>query len=379
MAYHAFTPQNYDSNKTYPLIIHFSTYELTNYSQYYKNYLTEDVISVDISQRGFTMGSYVGEAAILETLDDILNKFSIDKSRIYLLGHSNGLSELTIDASSKTIDTYITALQELGFDIIRNRSTQYQYFFASRNFSMFELKLIIDAVQAAHFIPKSQTEELVRRIAELANKNQSEDLRRNLFVSKLKDNDKNTLTMADWLNTAINQNKKVSFQYYEYDREGKKVLKYEGYRYKFSPYALVWNMDSYFVIGCYERKEKPTIIKFRIDKICSIQIEDEDRIPCPTDFNLSEYIEPMFLMHGAQKQDVTMRCAYSVIDKVIDRFGEDIKITPVSDDEFEITEAVAVGSTFYSWKLNYGGRIKIVAPDEVKQGFNDLIHKFDLK
>ena len=24
--------------------------------------------------------------------------------------------------------------------------------------------------------------------------------------------------------------------------------------YIFSPYALVWNMDSYFVIGCYERK-----------------------------------------------------------------------------------------------------------------------------
>ena len=302
---------------------------------------------------------------------------SDEEHTVTLVQIQNYLSELTIDAIPKTIDTDITALQELGFDIIRNRSTQYQYFFASRNFSTFELKLIIDAVQAAHFIPKSQTEELVRRIAELANKNQSEDLRRNLYVSKLKDNDKNTLTMADWLNTAINQNKKVSFQYYEYDREGQKVLKYDGYRYKFSPYALVWNMDSYFVIGCYERKEKQTIIKFRIDKICSIQIEDEDRIPCPADFNLSEYIEPMFLMHGAQKQDVTMHCAYSVIDKVIDRFGEGITITAVSDDEFEITEAVAVGSTFYSWIFNYGGRIKIVAPEEVKQGFYDLIHKFD--
>ena len=81
--------------------------------------------------------------------------------------------------------------------------------------------MMIDAVQAAHFIPREQTEELVERIAKLANKSQSEDLRRNLFVSKLKDNDKNTLTMADWLNTAINQNKQVTFQYYGYDREGK--------------------------------------------------------------------------------------------------------------------------------------------------------------
>ena len=63
-----------------------------------------------------------------------------------------------------------------------------------------------------------------------------------------------------------------------------------------------------------------------------------------------------------------MRCAYSVIDKVIDRFGEDIRIIPISDDEFEITEAVAVGSTFYSWIFNYGGRIKIVAPHQQAQG-----------
>ena len=107
------------------------------------------------------------------------------------------LSEQGIEAISKTIDGDITALQDLGFDIIRNRSTQYQYFFASRYFSSFELKLMIDAVQAAKFIPQEQTQELVERIARLANKNQSEDLRRNLFVSKLKDNDKNTLTMAD--------------------------------------------------------------------------------------------------------------------------------------------------------------------------------------
>ena len=101
------------------------------------------------------------------------------------------LSEQGIEAISKTIDGDIIALQDLGFDIIRNRSTQYQYFFASRHFSSFELKLMIDAVQAAKFIPQEQTEELVKRIAQLANKNQSEALRRNLFVSKLKDNDKN--------------------------------------------------------------------------------------------------------------------------------------------------------------------------------------------
>ena len=296
---------------------------------------------------------------------------------VTLVRIQNYLSELGIDAIPKTIDGDITALQDLGFDIIRNRSTQYQYFFASRYFTSFELKMMIDAVQAAHFIPREQTEDLVERIAQMATKNQSEDLRRNLFVSKLKDNHKNTLTMADWLNTAINQNKQVTFQYYEYDREGRKVLKFDGYRYRFSPYALVWNMDSYFVIGCGMRRGEVGIIKFRVDKICSIQLEEEERLPLPDNFDLSAFCDSMFLMYGDKTMEVTLSCRYDVMDKVIDRFGEDILIRPGEDDEhFLITETVTACSTFYSWVFNYGGKIKIVAPEEVKQEFQNLIQKF---
>ena len=227
------------------------------------------------------------------------------------------LAQYNLEAIPRTIDGDIKALQELGFDIIRYRGTQYQYFFASRNFSTFELKLMIDAVQAAHFIPQDQTNELVKRIANLANKNQSEDLRRNLFVSKFKDNDKNTLNIADWLNSAINQNKKVTFQYFEYDRNGNKILKYNGYRYKFSPYALVWNMDNYFVVGCYQRDDICKVIKFRVDKISSIQIINEERAPCPENFDLATYCDSMFLMYGDEKRDVTLCCEYSVMNKII--------------------------------------------------------------
>ena len=65
------------------------------------------------------------------------------------------------------------------------------------------------------------------------------------------------------------------------------------------------------------------------------------------------------------------------MEKVIDRFGEDIKIQPGEDEEhFCIMEPVTACSTFYSWVFNYGGKIKIVAPEEVKQEFHELIQKF---
>lgn len=92
---------------------------------------------------------------------------------------------------------------------------------------------------------------------------------------------------------------------------------------------------------------------------------------------MSAFCDPMFLMYGDEKKDVTLCCEYSVMNKVIDRFGEDIVITPSEDDEhFQITEQVMACSTFYSWVFNYGGKIKIVVPEEVKQEFEELLHKF---
>ena len=304
-------------------------------------------------------------------------EISSEEHPVTLVQIQQHLSEtMGIEAIPKTIDRDISELQNLGFDIIRNRSTQYQYFFASRYFNTFELKLMIDAVQAAHFISKEQTDDIVRRIAQLGGDKQSDELRRNLFVSKLKGDNANTLLIADWLNTAINQNKKVSFQYFEYNQEGKKVLKYNGYRYKFSPYALVWNIDNYFVVGCYERREKPKIIKFRVDKICSIKIEEEERIPVPEDFDLASFCDSMFLMYGDEQKEVTLECEYSVINKIIDRFGENINISPIDDDHFSITAPVMACSTFYSWVFNYGGKIKIVGPVEVKDEFTNIIKSF---
>ena len=114
-----------------------------------------------------------------------------------------------------------------------------------------------------------------------------------------------------------------------------------------------------------------------MDKISSIQIINEERDPCPANFDLATYCDSMFLMYGDEKRDVTLCCEYSVMNKIIDRFGEDIIIVHGEDDEhFQITEPVMVCSTFYSWIFNYGGKIRIIAPADVKREFDELIHKF---
>ena len=88
--YRVYVPENYNSEKKYPLIIIYSTYEYNSWCNVFSNYKKEPVIAVDISSRGILLGSYIGEAAINMALKDVLSRFNIDKNRIYGTGYSNG-------------------------------------------------------------------------------------------------------------------------------------------------------------------------------------------------------------------------------------------------------------------------------------------------
>ena len=96
-----------------------------------------------------------------------------------------------------------------------------------------------------------------------------------------------------------------------------------------------------------------------------------------TDFNISTYTKTVFQMYDAEHATVELKCTADMMKVIIDRFGEDITIQPGEDEEhFHITEPVAACSTFYSWIFNYKGKIKIIAPEEVKQEFNDMLREF---
>ena len=88
--YWMYVPKGYNEKNKYPLVVVFSTLEYNDRSKFFEYYTNEDVIVVDVSMRGMTLGSYIGETAIQYALEDIIKKFSIDLDRIYCTGTSNG-------------------------------------------------------------------------------------------------------------------------------------------------------------------------------------------------------------------------------------------------------------------------------------------------
>lgn len=88
--YHISLPQGYSPKKAYPLLAVLGIRGHENHSSTYQHYRDTDILVADVSCRGVTTGSYVGECAIFEILRDIRENFAVDPARVYLMGFSNG-------------------------------------------------------------------------------------------------------------------------------------------------------------------------------------------------------------------------------------------------------------------------------------------------
>ena len=270
-----------------------------------------------------------------------------------------------------TINSDIEQLRQFGIDICINKSTQNRYFIDGRLFDVPELKLLIDAVESSKFITKKKSMELVEKLGTLASKNSSTDLKRNLCIEgRLKPVNEQIYYIVDALNDAINQGKKVSFQYFQYNVKKEQKLRHDGEVYVFSPYTLVWNGDYYYVIGYSDKHQD--IGSFRVDRIYKQpKIMKEDAIPRPEDFDEAEYVKTMFHMYSTKPQMVELICDNDIMDTIIDKFGEDVKTYAYSLSSFKAEVEVATSHVFYSWVFGFGGRVKIKGPESVKREYEE--------
>lgn len=116
MRYNVLIPQNFDREISHSLIInHNSTNTSSQLEPYITHYPYHGII-VDISGRGVTMASYIGEVSINEILTDLRKRYWIDRMQIFATGFSNGAyAALTHGESYPDLYAGILACAGLGY------------------------------------------------------------------------------------------------------------------------------------------------------------------------------------------------------------------------------------------------------------------------
>lgn len=275
----------------------------------------------------------------------------------------------------RTISRDIMDLMDLGIDIIEQRKERKWYFIGSRHFEAPEIKLLVDAVQSSRFITAKKSRALIDKLAVFAAPPQSDILNRQLYVDRRAKADNESIYITvDQIQTAIAQGRMIAFRYYEYLPSKEKQLKHDGLVYELSPYAMLWNNDSYYVAGYSARHSK--IVKYRIDRIDRLNILDTQQTPMPEDFDVSEFFSQEFSMLDGEECEVELLCENALMNSIIDRFGEDVKTQVVDSEHFAVKVTVDLSGTFYGWVFASAGRMRIKGPETVVKGFQNMLESF---
>lgn len=313
--------------------------------------------------------SYLNRAHLLLLLKMLYEKTD-DENKMTTNEIIEYLKENGLHSNDKTLRRDMNLLSELGFDIIVESGKPNKYFMGNHGFQLPEVKLLVDAVSSSRFITEKKSIELGEKLAKLASENQRQQLIRHIHATnRVKSDNQEIFYIVDEVNEAINNKKKITFKYSEYDRNKKKVLRNYGEDYELSPYALFWNEDFYYVVGWSDKHGNVSV--FRTDRLQKPEILNEDAVPEPENFNLEDYSKKIFEMYDGEEVDVVLECKNDLMKYIIDRFGEDVETEPVSRDTFEARVKVALSPTFYAWVFTFAGDIKISFPEKA---INEIVN-----
>lgn len=288
------------------------------------------------------------------------------------------LEEYDIAAERKSIYSDIECLRDFGFDIVKTKVGKISLFsLVSRDFTLEEIKLLIDAVQSSKFITVKKSRELIHKMERLTSENQAKELHRQVIVAnRVKNSNEDIYRNIDAINRAINNKRKISFYYikWEVSRTGAKKLvrvrRHDGMRYCLTPKALTWDDENYYLIA-YD-KESDRLKHFRVDKMEDIAVEEAkaDSARTVDKFDLAVYAKQVFGMYGGETVTVKLRFDDSLVGVVIDRFSEKVFIQPHNDGTFTMSADVMLSPQFYGWVFSFGDKVRIVSPKAARDGFN---------
>ena len=291
------------------------------------------------------------------------------------------LDDYGITAERKSIYNDIECLRDFGMDIVKSKVGKISLFsLVSREFTLEEIKLLIDAVQSSKFITLKKSRELIRKIETLTSENQAKELHRQVIVAnRVKNSNEEIYRNIDSINRAINKKRKIGFYYTQWavSRTGAKMIvkvrRHDGMRYILTPKALTWDDENYYLIA-YD-KDADKLKHFRVDKMESISVEEEraDSTKAVDKFDLAVYTKQVFGMYGGDTVKVKLRFDNSLIGVVIDRFSDKVFIQPHNDGSFTMSAEVMLSPQFYGWLFSFGDKVKIVSPKAAVNGFGEWL------
>ena len=285
------------------------------------------------------------------------------------------LAAYDITADRKSLYQDLRDLEKLGIEVEGEATgNRYHYHVISRFFELPELKLLVDAIQSSKFITERKSNALIKKLERMVSKYEAQKLQRQVYVSgRIKTMNESIYYTVDAIHNAISENRKIKFQYYQWNIKKEMELRHNGAWYHISPWGLSWDDENYYLVGF--DSEAGLIKHYRVDKMLHISMSEEKREGSEyfTKLDMAEYAKKSFGMYGGEEQTVKLLVDNSLAGVVIDRFGKDVMMIPTDGNRFTVSVNVRVSRQFMGWVFSLGEKVKIIGPDLVIQQMREEV------
>ena len=285
------------------------------------------------------------------------------------------LAEMGISCERRTLAKDIAVLNEIGYEVMWSWvGKEKGYYIEDRSFSVPEIKILIDAVQAASFITNKKTAELIDKIADLSGSHKADVLKSNMVrFNTHKHSNESIFYNVGFIEDALQQKKKVSFYYFDLNENGDKIYRREHRVYIVEPVALLFNEDNYYLMA-YSAKYDGTA-NYRVDRMDHVEVIEEHISEKAREMRcgLDDYTEQVFKMYGGRQEDIVLEFDTKLIGVVYDKFGEDTKMIRSSENKCVATVKVQISPVFWGWLFQFGNRMKILSPEKLSNDYKKQI------
>lgn len=277
------------------------------------------------------------------------------------------LSEKGTSCDRRTLARDISQLQNMDYPVKSVKVGHSNAFYLEHNdFSLAELKILIDAVQASSVIPEDMTNALIEKIANLGGTHCAELLKQNRICFNIrKQTNKSVLDTIAIIEESFKRQTQISFFYFKHDEHANRIYQRAKNRYVVDPIALIYTDDNYY-LRCYNPDRKQ-YRNYRIDRIEDVRYL-ESYIGSEALVNAEElatYTSKTIKMYGGKETEVTLEFTESLIDVVFDQFGLDTKIERLGDNRYTATIKVQISNTFWGWFFQFPDEMRIISPETV--------------
>lgn len=289
-------------------------------------------------------------------------------------------NEYGLELERKSVSSNIDSLIDFGIDIVKTSNGCY---IAGREFEPSEISFLIDAVFSSKSIDSKNSQALASKISKVLSRFQRKKYNYLIKADEIvRTENKQLFYTIDTINEAIEQGKKVEFNYNRFYFDKSKNKERSQKKYIVNPYFMINNQGRYYLVCNYDYYNE--IANYKIELITNIKILDQQVKPitklkgCEQGVDMAKYANENIYMFNNKTVSATLKIEDDyAAEYVMEWFGKKARF--YQKNNIVYADVTANEKALIYWCLQYGDTIELISPQSARDGIKKAIARLNEK